>query len=338
MSQRKLLVCLFLAYSISSGLGLWVQHSLDRTVIAGEFKNRGFSQQVLAMLVSKLEVNGTITFLLSSGLLAVMVFLIVHFTYERFAQQAHQAELTDLKRHTALIRTQEAVIFGLAKLADSRDDETGRHLERIATYSITLASALRRREEFRDIITPAFVQSLKLSSALHDIGKVGIEDAILRKPGQFTAEECRRMQEHVTIGEQCLHEIEIRLGQSNFLQMAGEIAAAHHERWDGRGYPRGLSGEQIPLSARLVAIADVYDALSSKRSYKAAFPHERCVEIIASESGGQFDPRLIEVFLEIEDNFRSHLRQFHGDRPATVNSSADSYLIPSPQVHLGAIN
>jgi putative two-component system response regulator len=138
---------------------------------------------------------------------------------------------------------------------------------------------------------------------LHDIGKVGLEDNVLLKPGRLNAEERSRMQEHTLVAGDCLREIEQRLGASNFLQTAREIALYHHERWDGNGYPMGLSGEEIPLSARIVTVADVYDALSSKRVYKDAFPHDECVRLIREGAGTQFDPDLVRVFLSIEAEF-----------------------------------
>ncbi len=195
-----------------------------------------------------------------------------------------------LQRYGDLLRTRDAVIFGLAKLAESRDPDTGNHLERIAVYSTRLATVLRRNPRYRRHLTPAFVKLIGISSALHDIGKVGIEDSILLKPGQFEEQERLVMHMHAAIGGKCIREIESRLGRSNFLQMAREIAFCHHERWDGRGYPDGLAGEEIPLAARIVAVADVYDALATKRVYKAAFPHGKCVEMIRAEAGKQFDP------------------------------------------------
>ncbi len=218
-------------------------------------------------------------------------------------QQAGQ-NLSALRQAHALVRTQEAVIFGLAKLTDSRDPNTGHHLDRITDYSSMLAAAARHHEDFQSIITPSFLERIGISAALHDIGKVGVQDAILGKPGPLSAEERSEMKRHTRIGEECLREIERRLGSSNFLQMAREIACAHHERWDGTGYPLGLAGDAIPLAARIVAIADVYDALSSERIYKETIPHDECVAIIADESGKHFDPRLVQVFLSIENRFR----------------------------------
>ena len=152
-----------------------------------------------------------------------------------------------------------------------------------------------------------------VNAALHDIGKVGIEDAILLKPGKLTADERRRMQEHTTIGERCLAEIERRLGACNFLQMARDIVLCHQERWDGSGYPNGLMKTRIPLAARIVAIADVYDALASRRVYKPALPHEECVAIIRAEAGKQFDPEMVETFLKVEKTFREINRRY-GER------------------------
>jgi response regulator RpfG family c-di-GMP phosphodiesterase len=216
---------------------------------------------------------------------------------EKAAQAAREQAQT-------LIRTRDAVIFGLAKLADSRDPETGDHLERIAGYSTALAAALREHPDYRDQISPTFVRLIGLSAALHDIGKVGIEDRILRKPGPLTASERRAMQEHAALGGTCLQQLERRLGSTNFLQMAREIAFGHHEWWNGDGYPFRLAGEAIPLAARIVAIADVYDAVRTKRVYKEAVPHEKCVEIIREHAGTQFDPVIVEVWLGIEHKFR----------------------------------
>ena len=213
------------------------------------------------------------------------------------------------RRAQSLVRTRDAVIFGMAKLAESRDLATGDHLERISVYSMMLASSLRRHPKFRQDITPAFIRLIGISSALHDIGKVGVPDSILLKQGPLTDAERRVMQTHTVIGGHCLREIEERLGGSNFLQMAREIVLGHHERWDGAGYPSGVSGAPIPLAARIVGIVDVYDALSSKRVYKAALPHEQCVEIIKNEAGKQFDPDLVEAWLRVADRFGAASQQ-----------------------------
>lgn len=194
-------------------------------------------------------------------------------------------------------------MFGLAHLSESRDPATGEHLRRMKHLARVLAEALHTHPKYQAVVTPEFVKQIEISAMLHDIGKVGISDAILLKPGKLTAVERQEMQQHPLISSQCLRRIEEKLGTANFLEMAHEIALYHHERWDGLGYPFGRRGEAIPLSARIVSIADVYDALVSERIYKPAFPHEQCVAMIREGAGTQFDPELVNVFLNIERRF-----------------------------------
>ncbi|OYV78796.1 MAG: hypothetical protein B7Z73_19435, partial [Planctomycetia bacterium 21-64-5] len=253
---------------------------------------------------------GLMTFLWLSGLLSICTFMAGKRLSDELTDELQKSEERALRREQALLRTRDAVIFGLAKLAESRDTDTGEHVERIALYCQRLSAALRRHPEYREAITPGFVRLIESSSVLHDIGKVGIADAILHKPGPLTADEREEVQKHAAIGGECLAEIERRLGASNFLQMAREIALCHHERWDGNGYPNGIEGEAIPLAARIVAIADNYDALVSRRPYKEPFPHDKVVSMIRNGAGKQFDPRLVEVFLEIEEEFRAIAEQY----------------------------
>lgn len=205
------------------------------------------------------------------------------------------------KRTQALMKTRNAVIFGLAKLAESRDNETGAHLERIRSYVTLLVGKLA--ETHREI-TPAYIANLGLASSLHDIGKVGIPDSILLKPGPLTKEERQIMQRHAEIGGDCLTAIARRLGEDDFLEMAKTIAYSHHEHYNGGGYPRGLKEDEIPLAARIVALADVYDALTTKRVYKPALSHFEARSIILSGSGAQFDPEVVAAFLACEDQIR----------------------------------
>jgi len=254
-------------------------------------------------VVEPLTKVGALTLLWTCAMLSIGVYLILARYHDQLTQQRAQKFTGTLRRAQELVRTRDAVIFGLAKLADSRDPETGDHLERISAYSTTLASALRHHPRYGKQVTPTFIRLIGISSALHDIGKVGVADRILLKPGPLSATERKLMQTHCRIGGDCLAEIEQRLGSTNFLQMAREIALHHHERWDGTGYPAGLAGDEIPLSARIVAIADVYDALSSKRVYKERVPHEECAEILRAGAGAHFDPDLIEVWKSIEPKF-----------------------------------
>jgi HD-GYP domain-containing protein (c-di-GMP phosphodiesterase class II) len=230
------------------------------------------------------------------------------------------------RRTDALVQTRDAVIFGLAKLADSRDPETGQHLERLSIYTTLLAQELSTHPGFADQINRDFVRRIGLSSALHDIGKVGIYDDILLKPGPLTKVERHEMQKHAAIGGNCLLAIEQRLGKSNFLSMATDIAFAHHERWDGAGYPNGLQGEEIPLSARIVALADVYDALTSRRVYKEAMAHKTAIAIIKEGMATQFDPDVVHVFLTIENQFEQ-VRAGH-------NHSEETAAKPLEATHL----
>ncbi len=240
-----------------------------------------------------------------TALQAAVAYLVLTRVQDQNLREKTRAAKVSLQHYGDLLRTRDAVIFGLAKLAESRDPGTGNHLERIAVYSTRLATVLRRHPRYRRQLTPAFVKLIGISSALHDIGKVGIEDSILLKPGQFDEQERLVMQMHVAIGGRCIREIESQLGRSNFLQMAREIAFGHHERWDGGGYPKGLAGEDIPLAARIVAVADVYDALATTRVYKAAFSHARCLEMIRAEAGKQFDPAVVDALVEVEAEFRA---------------------------------
>lgn len=255
-----------------------------------------------------------ITFLWLSGLMSMCTFMSGKRLHDELIDELQESEEKARQREQALLRTRDAVIFGLAKLAESRDSDTGEHVERISLYCQRLSAALRRHREYRDIVTPAFVKLIETSSVLHDIGKVGIADAILHKPGPLTRDERTEVQKHAKIGSDCLAEIERRLGASNFLQMAREIARCHHERWDGTGYPNGLKGEEIPLAARIAAIADNYDALVSRRPYKEPFPHEKVVAMIRAGAGTQFDPSLVEIFLQIETEFREIAEQYAAAR------------------------
>ena len=197
----------------------------------------------------------------------------------------------------------DMMIFSLAKLAESRDQETGKHLERMREYSKLLAVEMSSWPKFEDVIGAQFIELLYMTSPLHDVGKVGIPDRILCKPGKLTAEEFEIMKQHTTIGSETLKASADAHPEAKFLQMALDIAYMHHEKWDGSGYPQGLSGEDIPLSARIVALADVYDALTTFRVYKPAFSHEKARGIILDSRGSHFDPDVVDAFLKTEDQF-----------------------------------
>ncbi|MFO7767258.1 MAG: response regulator [Pelovirga sp.] len=225
----------------------------------------------------------------------------------------NKAELEVRLRSSERILTLEdkdTVIFSLAKLAETRDPETGQHLERMQNYCRIMAEKLLKNRLYPEIVNPRFVEDIFSTSPLHDIGKVGIPDHILQKPGRLTEEEFVIMKTHALIGHQTLQSTSEKNPRANYLKMSAQIARSHHERWDGNGYPDGLSGSDIPLSARILAVADVYDALASKRVYKEAFSHEKTRSIIIEGKGSHFDPQLIEVFLECENEFFRILEQY----------------------------
>lgn len=206
--------------------------------------------------------------------------------------------------------TKDIVIFSLAKLSESRDPETGNHLERIRHYSKQLAQTLASIQSPAHKISNVFIENIFLTSPLHDIGKVGIADSILMKPGRLDRDEFEQMKEHCRIGYLTLFESLKKYPRTDYLQMGAEIALSHHEKYDGTGYPHGIAGEQIPLAARIVALADVYDALVSKRVYKDAFSHDKATSIIIEEGGSHFDPVVVDAFLKCQDEFLQIRQKF----------------------------
>jgi putative two-component system response regulator len=206
---------------------------------------------------------------------------------------------------------QDVTILTMASLAETRDNETGNHIRRTQHYVKALAIKLRDHPRFAGYFTNHVIDLLFKSAPLHDIGKVGIPDKILLKPGKLTPDEFEIMKTHTTLGRDAIEQAERQLGTPvEFLKVAKEIAYSHQEKWDGSGYPEGLAGDGIPVSARLMAVADVYDALISRRVYKPAFPHERAVEMIAEGRGKHFDPDITDAFLEIREDFRTIAKRF----------------------------
>lgn len=208
------------------------------------------------------------------------------------------------KRTREISAVQDVTILAMASLAETRDNETGNHIRRTQHYVKALAEALRQQPKFAAALDDHTIAMLFKSAPLHDIGKVGIPDRILLKPGRYEPEEFAIMQRHPLLGLQAIEHAEQSLGMSvDFLRMAKEIAYGHHEKWDGSGYPQGLAGEAIPLSARLMALADVYDALISRRVYKEGMSHQQAASIIAQGRGSHFDPDVVDAFFQIEQTF-----------------------------------
>lgn len=214
-----------------------------------------------------------------------------------------KAEKKRRELENKLHNVRAATILGLAKLSEYRDKGTGEHLERIREYAKMIAMEMAGLPAYKDYITNKYIDDIYQSSILHDIGKVGIQDSVLLKPGKLNSEEFDIIKRHTVLGGDAIAEIESQIEGRSFLILGKEIAYYHHEKWDGTGYPKGLKGEDIPLSARMVAIADVYDALTTKRFYKEAFSHDKSREIIISLKGSHFDPDVVDAFLVNENNF-----------------------------------
>jgi putative two-component system response regulator len=224
------------------------------------------------------------------------------FIAKPFRKQELAARLRPAQR-TIQLQTRDIVIFSMAKLAESRDPETGNHLERIRHYSKTLAQTLKADQVFADELDESFIENIFQTSPLHDIGKVGIPDHVLLKPDRLDDSEFETMKTHTIIGHNTLKDAFSRYPEAEYLQMSADIALSHHEKYNGSGYPNGISGNAIPLSARIVAVADVYDALVSKRVYKQALSTDIARSIIVKEKGEHFDPLVVDAFLGCEQDF-----------------------------------
>ncbi|EMI43449.1 HD domain-containing phosphohydrolase [Rhodopirellula sp. SWK7] len=232
------------------------------------------------------------------------------------------------------MESREMMIFALAKLAESRDPETGAHLERVRNYCRILALHLQRQVKFQEQVDDNFVRLLFETSPLHDIGKVAIPDQVLLKPNRLTADEFETMKTHTIRGAETIDSLIHQFPNASFLEMTRDIILSHHEKFDGSGYPQGLAGEQIPLCGRIVAVADVYDALTSKRVYKDAFSHARAKSIIVEGSGKHFDPSVVEAFLDNEDAFHQIRDRYHDH---DIETTVLNHSQPSPLTFISSM-
>ncbi len=226
---------------------------------------------------------------------------------------------------------QDVTILAMASLAETRDNETGKHIRRTQLYVRTLAERLRAHPRFAAYLMPEQIDVLFKSAPLHDIGKVGIPDHILLKPGRLEPDELTLMKTHTTLGRDAIEHAEAQLGMPlDYLACAKEIAYCHQEKWDGTGYPQGLAGDAIPISARLMALADVYDALICRRVYKKAMSHEDAVGIIVAGRGTHFDPDVVDAFLDVVDEFRSIARRYAEETGGAPEPAAETELPATP--------
>ena len=237
---------------------------------------------------------------------------------------ADNLETMVLKRTRMLNLTQNVTIEIAGNIAEYRDPETGEHIKRTKNFVKCLAVAMREyNKHLETVLNDTYIELLVKSAPLHDIGKVGIPDSVLLKPGKLTQGEFEQMKLHTTYGRNIIRSSEESLGTDSFLAIAREIAHTHHEKWDGTGYPRGLKGDEIPLSGRLMALADVYDALISKRVYKPAFSHEKTAMIIKESRGSHFDPDIVDLFLILQDQFQMIAAEYTDPEPLLSGLSTE---------------
>lgn len=206
------------------------------------------------------------------------------------------------------------MVMGFATLVENKDDSTGGHIRRTTMYVELLAEELRRRGIYKKTLTKDYMDNLLLAAPMHDIGKISVLDAVLQKPGKLTDEEYEIMKQHTISGGKIIQDTFGHLGNEEYGKIAYEVARYHHEKWNGKGYPEGLKGEEIPLCARIMTIADVFDAVSQNRCYREAMPLEKCFQIISEGSGKDFEPVLVEVFLDIKDKVKEVHEQLSGGK------------------------
>jgi response regulator RpfG family c-di-GMP phosphodiesterase len=217
-----------------------------------------------------------------------------------------QIKLSDevQKENVSKVKMQNAVIEHLADIIESRDIETGEHIKRTKIYVSILVNKMKDMDKYKNILTPKLQEDIINSAPLHDIGKIAVSDLILCKPGKLTDEEYDKMKIHTVKGGEIIKKILAEFDDKSFLNTAYDVAISHHEKWNGLGYPYGIKGEEIPLAGRIMAVADVFDALVAKRVYKQPMPIDKAVSIIIGDAGTHFDPDIIEVFKEVVDDFK----------------------------------
>lgn len=276
--------------------------NISMIVVSNRFRRRDFGTIIMVLAIFVAGVVPMTTYKLYISYLAIAISAcLCYIYYNDLIQQDMQAQFAANQKKVSDM--QSHIISGLANLIENRDTETGEHIARTSAYVKTLARDTKKDGVYADVITDHFITLLHDLAPLHDIGKIVVSDQILKKPGKLTPEEFEEMKKHAAVGGQVVREILNGITDEECKSFAADIATYHHERWDGSGYPNNLKGEDIPLSARIMAIADVFDALVSKRCYKKAMPIEEAFGIIEQESGSHFDPKLTEVFLGHKEDF-----------------------------------
>ena len=275
---------------------------ISMVAVGKKFRHRDTLTIIMILVILVAGILPMTLYKLNVTYIAIAVSAILcYIYYNDLVQQDIQAELVINQQKISAM--QEHIISGMANLIENRDVDTGKHISRTSAYVKKLAELARADGVYTDELSDHVIALLYTLAPMHDIGKIVISDRILRKPGKLTPEEFEEMKKHAAAGGTVVREVLDGITDEEYMSFASDIAAYHHERWDGTGYPAKLSGEAIPLAARIMAIADVFDALISERCYKKAMPVDEAFEIIRQESGSHFDPKLVEVFLNHKDEF-----------------------------------
>lgn len=309
---EKVKIDRLVALNINEGLDYWKLNKPDFLVLSDHQKNRDFIFEIRRqefdhhtyILLIENE-NSRINHALNE--MDVDDYVESPLNEKEFSRRMYRA-----MRSVSMVE-QNLIIFALTRVFEARDKGATGHLFRVGTLSKILLDGLKENPRYKDQITESFKLDLIASCQLHDLGKMGIEDIILKKPGQYTKEEFAVMKEHVIIGYDIVKSIQQKFPHARFLDMALDITRHHHEKFDGTGYPDGLKGQDIPLSARIVGLADFYDALTSKRVYKRKYSHDEAKKLILDHKGKHFDPDLVDVFIKKEMSFKK-ISEEHGDQ------------------------
>jgi response regulator RpfG family c-di-GMP phosphodiesterase len=303
-------------------------------VIVAHQSQASIDESVNELVTPVLQVGLVLTFAVIGATALLTAFLVKRFDSTLATLESSVASEVE-RRNLSLTRGRNAVVFGLAKLAESRDKDAAQHLERLRTYVTILATEMAKHHPEID---HHYVANLSIASALHDIGKMGVPDTVILKLGRLTPAERRAMQMHTILGGECLASVQRLMPEADqFLELGREVALAHHEQWDGSGYPQGLQGKDIPLSARIVALADVYDAVTSHRAYRPAISHTEARDWIVSNYGSQFDPEVVEAFVAREADFAKISATAAPAAAAPSDSVSESVLgAPAPSAENSA--
>ena len=278
-------------------------------IVGSKFKKRDLTTIIAILIVLAAGIAIMTIYKIHVAYLAVAASSILCYVYYNdLVQEDTNEEL--LNQQDKMSKMQVEIIAGLANLIEKRDTETGEHITRTTAYVKTLAEDARAEGVYKNVLTDHYIALLCTLAPMHDVGKILISDRILKKPGRLTMDEYLEIKKHAELGGQVVRQVLSNITDEEYINFASDIATYHHEKWDGSGYPKGLCTDEIPLCARIMAIADVFDALVSKRCYKEAYPMEEAFDIIADESGTHFDPKLVQVFLKHKEKYEDIKNRF----------------------------